>query len=455
MIYGVISFVSLLGWINDLGCTESLNYFLPKYIIKNEYGKAKYLLKITLIIQICSSLLIATTLFILAPWLARVYFNEPLIIDILRISGLYFIGINLFHITTIFFSVSQNTKLQKWVDFIKIFATGIITLILFLTNNGNIEYYMWSWVWGIFIWFLFSFYFAYIHYYRVYFQWIKSISDKTERNSFYRYALATLLTANIGLTLSQIDMQMIIVMLGSDATGYYSNYLSLLNIPFIFLSPLISFLFPVISELSWRNDQDKMKMIHREFSLYFSIIGVWLSIFLFQFWEPLAILFFGEKFRTSGIILGYSAFFMTFILLIQINFQFLAGTGKIGNRARILMIVLPINIILNYILIQIFGVQWSALAVWISWIPLWYFSYKATIKHNGGFNWPPFLKNILLVLITAIVTSSIIGFIDINDTSKKWAFMILLIAMILNLIIFGIGNLSLLKNAWKIIQKNK
>lgn len=34
MIYGVMSFLTLLSLYNDLGCTESLNYFLPKHIVK-------------------------------------------------------------------------------------------------------------------------------------------------------------------------------------------------------------------------------------------------------------------------------------------------------------------------------------------------------------------------------------------------------------------------------------
>lgn len=133
MIYGIISFVSLLAAFNDLGCTESLNFFLPKYIIKNEYGKAKYLLKITFIVQIFTSIFIASILFIFAPWLAEFYFHEPLIINLLRISGLYFIGINLIHIATVLFSVSQNTKLQKSSEFIKVFTTGIGSVILFLS----------------------------------------------------------------------------------------------------------------------------------------------------------------------------------------------------------------------------------------------------------------------------------------------------------------------------------
>lgn len=455
MIYWVISFVTLLATFSDVWCTESLNYFLPKYIIKNEYNKAKYLLKITLLLQIISSVGIALIIFFIAPWLAQHYFNEPLITEILRIAWLYFIGINLFHITTVLFSVSQDTKLQKWSDFIKLATTAFWTGILLFTNNGNTETYMWAWIIGIIIWFLFALYFAYTKYYRKYFKWVITTSTIEDRNTFIRYALATLFTANIGVLLSQIDMQLIIVMLWSEATWYYSNYLSLLNIPFIFISPLFTFLFPVISELSSRKDSEKMKIIHREFSLYFSIIGIWISMFLFQFWEPLSVLFFNEKFRTSGEILWYSAFFLTLLILTQINFQFLAGTWKIWERAKILWITLPINIILNYIFIKQFGVHGSALAVGISWIPLWYMSYMAIREYSSRFNWVPFFKNIWYIIIASSILFSIIHTLHLSDITRGWAFSIIFIAMIINIAIFGIWNLSLLQNGWKIIKNNK
>ena len=455
MIYWVISFVTLLATFSDVGCTESLNYFLPKYIIKNEYNKAKYLLKLTLLLQIISSIGIALIIFFIAPWLAQHYFNEPLITEILRIAWLYFIGINLFHITTVLFSVSQDTKLQKWSDFVKLTIIALGTGILLFGNHGTIENYMWAWITGIFLWFIFALYFAYTKYYSKYFQWVKSLAVKEDRDTFIKYAFATLFTANIGVLLSQIDMQLIIVILWSEATGYYSNYLSLFNIPFIFIAPLISFLFPVISELYGRSDITKMKIIHKEFSLYFSIIGIWLSIFMYQFGEPLSILFFGEKFRESWIILWYSAFFIVFILLIQINFQFLAGTWRIWERAKILSIALPINIILNVILIKYLWVRWSALAVWLAWIPLWYMTYLAIKEYRSQFNWPPFIKNLIYVAITFILLHTIFNNLQLNSFDKLWAFYIICIAMIVNITIFGIWNLSLLQNWWKIIKANK
>jgi Na+-driven multidrug efflux pump len=94
---------------------------------------------------------------------------------------------------------------------------------------------------------------------------------------------------------------------------------------------------------------------------------------------------------------------MTFILLIQINFQFLAGTGKIGARARILAIILPVNIILNYIFIRLYGVAGSALAVGISWIPLWYLSHRAIHTHRSQFDWTILGKNIILAGITYVL----------------------------------------------------
>jgi len=123
--------------------------------------------------------------------------------------------------------------------------------------------------------------------------------NNEERKEFIKYAGATLLTSNIGNVLSQIDMQLIIFLLGSAATGFYSNYLSLMNIPFMFISPILAFLFPVISELHGRSDNKSMTLIHERFSLYLSIIGIWVGFFLLQFGESLAVVFFGEAFRTS------------------------------------------------------------------------------------------------------------------------------------------------------------
>ena len=41
MLYGVLSFMLLVGSINDLGMVESLNHFIPKFLSQQKYIKAK------------------------------------------------------------------------------------------------------------------------------------------------------------------------------------------------------------------------------------------------------------------------------------------------------------------------------------------------------------------------------------------------------------------------------
>ncbi len=450
VIYGVISFVTLISTYNDLGCTESLNYFLPKHIINKTYGKAKYLLGLTLKIQTITSITLCLTLFFIAPWLAQAYFWNSEIVSILRISWLYFIGVNMFHIVGILFSIAQDTKLQKWVELIRMLAITIGVSILYFSGYGNTEKYMWIWISWLFIALIIATYWAYNKYYKVYFSKIESVFDRNERTIFFRYSFATLLTSNIWMVLSQVDMQMIIYNLWTEATWYYSNYLSLMNIPFIFITPIIAFLFPVISELNSRNDKAKMRMLYGRFTLYFSIIGVWISVFMFQMGENLATVFFSEKFRTSGIILAYSSLFLCFNLLIQINFQFLAGTWQVWSRARILMTILPINIILNYILIQLYGVAGSALAVWLSWIPLWYLSYRATREYHDTIPILDILKNLILALCAYGIIYFWSSFLHLSNT-----ILLLCFAVLINLLIFLPGNLKIIQEFLWIIKESR
>ncbi|OQY37905.1 MAG: hypothetical protein B6229_07270 [Spirochaetaceae bacterium 4572_7] len=54
---------------NDLGLTESLKYFLPKYRIKEQYNYAKTAIFISLGVQIITALIIIIILWLVAPWL--------------------------------------------------------------------------------------------------------------------------------------------------------------------------------------------------------------------------------------------------------------------------------------------------------------------------------------------------------------------------------------------------
>ncbi|NCP76945.1 oligosaccharide flippase family protein [bacterium] len=300
--------------------------------------------------------------------------------------------------------MSQNTKLQKGTEFLRMLFVMFFTLGLYFLDIGNLITYTWTWIGGVAIGIGFGTYFMYRSYYIPYLRDAEIIYDKELIRKVVKYALWVVLAANVGGVLGQVDMQLIIYLLGTKDAGYYTNYLSIIGIPFIIITPIIGFLFPVISELHGKEDEGKIAIIKTLFYKYFAIIGAFTGMFMFVFGPEIAQILFGAKFAISGVILQYSAFFIVLNFLLQINFQILAGVGRIHERVKILAIGLVINIILNLILIHYYGVYGSALAVGLSWIPIWYLSDRKTRMYSHGFDFVFFLKNLTLIGVIGVLS---------------------------------------------------
>lgn len=461
LFYGIMSFMVLISTYNDFGMTESLNYFLPKFIVAWDYQRSKTLLLLAFIVQIASSTIVWATIFFLAPWLAEHYFHNVNSLDAIRIMCLFFVGSNLMHIGTTLFSVSQNTKLWRGADFLRMFLTFIGVTVLFLFWSGSLEHYIWAWILGLFLGALVAWIFSYTLYYRVYFQNISLIYDRELSRKFIQYSLATVLTANIGMILWQIDMQIIIFFLWEVSAWYYSWYLALIGIPFVFLSPLIAFLFPVISELTGRGDTEGIRKIWAAFAKYLTIMAIWLSVFFLFFGIPFSIMFFWAGYENSWDILKYSAPFLFFNFLIQLNFQILAGVGRIRERAKILGVTLIFNVILNLIFILWFHwwPQGSALAVWLSWIPMWYMSAHSVREFTHTIDWKTILYNFCASIITLSGVQYVLSYFQISLTPlgiRYESIIIILIAVFASLSIFWLVNRALIdeaKNVLKSVRK--
>ncbi|MCD5382956.1 hypothetical protein LR002_02435, partial [Candidatus Gracilibacteria bacterium] len=85
LLYGILSFVGLISMYNDFGLTESLQYFLPKFITEKKYDKVKTILFYTFAIQMITGIFIAYGLFFGADFLANHYFHNEKAVIILKI----------------------------------------------------------------------------------------------------------------------------------------------------------------------------------------------------------------------------------------------------------------------------------------------------------------------------------------------------------------------------------
>lgn len=277
-----MSLMTILGSYNDFGMSESLNYFLPKYIHDKDSKKITNTFSIAIFTQMVTSTIIAIGLYFFADFLATHYFEAPQAEIILKILVLQFFADNIFRTISTFFSAIQDTRLQKSMDFIRMFLLMCIVCGLWFFDMHTIESYAWAWSLAITVGSLTSLS-CIIFKYRTYFTVSGWLFSFQEYKRIFKYAFWVMLSANVGMLLSQIDMQMVVYMLGVEDAGYYTNYLSLIRIPFLFLLPGVYFLFPVFSDLLKRGEERKVIAIHAFCYELFSIVGMMMTSFFILF----------------------------------------------------------------------------------------------------------------------------------------------------------------------------
>ncbi len=397
ILYGIISLITLISSFNDFWITDSLNHFIPKYITEKKYDKIKSILCYALLIQLTTWIIIWLFFILWAEYIANNHFKSIEAKNILKIFSLFFLWINLFQIVSTFFISIQNTLYNKIIDFFRMFFTLLLIVYLYLYDKWNIISFSFSWIIWLYLWVIIAFFIFYKKYYLIYLKEVKIIRNKLLFLKIFKYALWILLWAQAATILWQMDMQMIIYILWSKDAWYYTNYLSIIGIPFMLIWPIFWLLFPIFSEMHSKSEQLKIKETKYILQNNFILAWVSLNIFLFIFSEVIAYVLFWGKFINSWIILKYSILLLTFNFLLQINFNIMAWLWKVKERVKIISIVILFNFIMNLILIKAIWVNWAALATWIWWVIIWILSeYYLWKKYYTKFNIKNIVKNIII-----------------------------------------------------------
>jgi len=431
ILYGIISLIWLLSAFNDLGMTESLNYFIPKFISQKRYDKVKSILFYALSTQIITSLLIAAFFYLWADFIANNYFKTQDAKETLKVFSFFFIWINIFQTISGFFTAVQDTFNQKVIDFLRLTFTLFAVLYIFFWDLSSILNYSYTWVIWLYIWVLIAIYIFYKKYYTKYLKTAKIIIEKKLIIKIAKYAWLVVVWASAWSILWQIDMQMIIYILWTQDAWYYTNYLSIIWIPFMIIWPIFGLLFPIFSEMHSKWEHSKIKMVKNMFQTNFLVIWLVFNAIMFVFAEIIAYTLFWMKFISSWVILQYSVLFLVFNYLLQINFNILAGIWRVKERVKIIFIAIIFNFILNLILINNMWVNWASLATGIWWVLIWVLSevwlWK---KYKIWFDYKFLIKNILY--ISAL---SIFSYYFINPffiwLSRWYSFWLLFIVAIL------------------------
>lgn len=404
LFYSILWFIWLLSIYHDLGMTEALQYFLPKYRIEKKYGRFKSVIILTLIAQVTIWWLIALMIYFGADRLALHHFNSPEAGHIIKILCRYFIGINFFTVFNSIYVAFQDAISSSLIEFFRAYGILTFTLIFRFANILSTTTFTiaWlSWLWIALIASSIIFFKKYRHTLK-----LGSLTfEKTLIKTQLKYAFRIFLGANVGTLLGQIDQQLIVNFLWPLQAWYYSNFFSLVGMYTIIMLPILSLVFPIVTELITKKHHEKLAMFQSILYKYFSVFALSIGWLFFAFGPEIASVLFGTKFTYSGQLLAYIWPFLIFNVLTSINYWILAWFGKVKQRVIVIWWALLVNVLANVIFILGLGwwLMWAVASLILGRLILWILSFRIINTHQAiDFEWKFLRKNLLIIWAISI-----------------------------------------------------
>lgn len=401
IIYAIFGFFAVISIFTNLGLSESLTYFIPKYIIKKELDKIRNLFYYNVIIQFSITLIFSILIFSYINFLATHYFKTQIIIPYLKIFLIYFIFSNFTSsICSVFIAFKKNIYYQS-VTLFQFSFILFFSLIAFVLNLNNlINYYALIWVLSTMITF-----FIYVLIFFKNFPYIFSI-PKFEKKLFveyFKYSLFMFINNLSSTILIQIDIIIITYFYGLTSIAIYTNALSITTTLFGIFNLATIFFIPIFSELKEKKNYNTINNILNFLYSFLFFLILPLSIVLFMFSKIPILFLFGDKYIESAQLLAIFSLFSIINLFNQYNISFMSGLGMGKKLSKILIISVFANLIFNLIMIKLklglIGVLYAVVMTWIFIFILTYNALSLELKFKINIK-----KNFIIILNGIIFT---------------------------------------------------
>jgi O-antigen/teichoic acid export membrane protein len=166
--------------------------------------------------------------------------------------------------------------------------------------------------------------------------------------------------------------------------GNYLTITTLARIPYQIVISITFIIFPFISNLSQLNDKKSIKS-YIETSLRYSILIAAPFVILISAYPSIFLkVIYGQAFVENSVYLSILVVGVLFLALFMINITIITASGKPIISMFITIVVIPIEILLNYILVARYSLYGVVIATSISFFISWilsslyvFFIYKA------------------------------------------------------------------------------
>jgi len=374
----VNSFLAIALIPSLFGLQTSILRFIPEYIKKSSFFEALQIYKRSLIVVFIFSIVISMISFYNAQFIAEYIFKKPEFTMIFSIAAIFLV----------FKSVGglNQSALRAFKD-IKLFAllsvlTPLFNILVLIVLNYIIED-IYNPVYAVFSTSVFVCLLTFL--------FLKKVIEKNKKDKLFSkqtlqikqiitISTPMFLTSVMGVVITQTDIIMLGMYSNIEQVGIYAIVVKLALLTTFVLSSVNAISASRFSESFHSGDMDKLKTIVQKSSKLIFYFTLPIIVFLLIFGK-FTLGLFGEEFMV-----GYTA--MIILLIGQFVNISVGSVGYLMNMIGyqkeynyIVIVSAIVNIVLNYILIPIYGIEGAAAASMISIfvnniLPLVYIRFK-------------------------------------------------------------------------------
>lgn len=361
----VNSFLAIALIPSLFGLQTSILRFIPEYIKKSSFFEALQIYKRSLIIVLIFSIVISMIVWFNAGYIAEYIFKKPEFTMIFSIAAIFLVFKSVGHM--------NQSALRAFKDF-KLFAllsvlTPLFNILVLIVLNYVIED-IYNPVYAIFSTSVFVCLLTFL--------FLKKVIEKNKTDKLFSkqtlhikqiitISAPMFLTSVMGTVITQTDIIMLGMYSDIEQVGIYAVVVKLALLTTFVLSSINVISAPRFSESFHSGDMDKLKTIVKKSSklIFFTTLPIVLFLLVFG---KFTLGLFGEEFT-----IGYTA--MVILLIGQFVNISVGSVGYLMNMTGyqkeynyIIIASAIINIIINYILIPIYGTEGAAIASVVSLI---------------------------------------------------------------------------------------
>lgn len=412
-VYGLFSLAMMillfLVALSSLGLVEGVLRFVSYYRGKKDIHKIRYLLKTIATVLFFSSLFWMLFLLFFSSIISNNIFHEEKLIFFLKIFS-FLIPVYLFlYFFSVIIQAFERIRIQSFIlDFLENFFKFTF-LILFILIGLNTNAIIFSYFLGVIVTGLIAF--SYCRYklpeaFKKYN--LDKSSKKQIRKKIFSYSWPLVLYSILYGILPFIDSFIIGYFKGALEVGLYNAAVPLAFLLILFPQLFMRRFFPLATREFSRRNYAVIKEISKQTEKWIIIVNI--PIFLMMIIFPGAIInvFFGADYLLAENALRFLSIGLLFYSTSIISHNLISMIGKTKLILMNILFASILNLILNIILVPLFGISGAAVATMISYIVLtlilfFQLKYYASVI--------PFRRKIFRVFLSAIIPTIILIYI--------------------------------------------